>query len=82
MCKKMTKQVKAEIKGIAERCVEEMGDIFWDRDSFPGAQPEYADPLEIANASIEHALLWFAERHGISLANAPRTKRNPICLKR
>jgi hypothetical protein len=61
---KMTRQMRAEIKRIARLCVDEMGDIFWDRESYRDAV-HYADPLRTARASVEKALVEFAEKRGV-----------------
>ena len=68
----MTRQMQAEIRRIAQLCVVGMGDIFWDRDSYRDAS-SYPDPVETAMASVEQALVEFAEQHGVTRPKANRT---------
>lgn len=59
----MTKSMKHQIEVMAKHCVIEMGDIFWDRDAYPGADAEYADPFETAKDCVAKTLSEFARRH-------------------
>lgn len=57
-----------EIRQIAEECLINMGDIFWDRNQYCDAEEdEYADPSEAASSSIIDTLERFARRCGIRI---------------
>lgn len=60
----MNKRLRAEIREIADHCVIAMGDIFWDRNSYPDAD-QYADPFETASDCVAQALEDFARRYNI-----------------
>ncbi len=66
----MNKRLQAEIRRIANQCIFDMGDIFWDRDAYADAAG-YADPFETARACIVQTLEDFATRHDIG-RHAPR----------
>ena len=57
----MTNKMKMELSRMAAECVSQMGDIFWDRDSY-GDRGEYVDPMRVAKESVERTLVEFAER--------------------
>lgn len=50
------------VEALAESCVNDMGDIFWDYGQFRDAPGEYADPHRIALESVKKVLREFAEK--------------------
>ena len=59
---------REEIRQIAEDCLVNMGDIFWDRNQYCEAEEgEYGDPSEAASSSIIDSLERFARRCGIQI---------------
>ncbi len=60
-----------EIRQIAEECLINMGDIFWDRNQYSDAEEgEYGDPIEAASSSIIDTLERFACSCGIQVEPA------------
>ena len=58
----MTPPINARIDQLAESCVANMGDIFWDFDSVVDAAGQYTDPYQVALAAVKETLQEFAEQ--------------------
>jgi hypothetical protein len=71
----MNAKMRAEIRALAERCVDRMGDIFWDRDAYPETGAEYPQPLLMARDCVEATIVEFAERHALASPSARRRRR-------
>ncbi len=57
-----------EIRRLAEECLINMGDIFWDRNHYCDPEEDgFTDPTEAAGSSIIDTLERFARRCGIPI---------------
>jgi hypothetical protein len=52
----MPETCDTNIHEVAERCVDDMGDVFWDCDTARDAALGFREPREIAIASVQRAL--------------------------
>ena len=59
-----------EIQEFSEVCIYELGDIFWDRDSYDTERLEYADPYEVAADAISKCLSEFLRNRGVHLTTS------------
>ena len=56
----MAKKAKPTVEELANDCVSNMGDIFWDRDQFDPNGNEFSDPFETAKGAVAEAIRNFA----------------------
>lgn len=56
-----------EIREFSEGCTQQMGDIFWDRDSYDPDGQDYAEPAEVAAETIRECMTQFLRTHGAQL---------------
>ena len=56
---------ECDIRQFAELCTEDMGDVFWDRDTYDPDGAEYADPREVAAETIRVRLAAFLRQQGV-----------------
>jgi hypothetical protein len=64
--KEMTATSDSDIRTLAQACVDDMGDIFWDYDPDRHTIGDYSDPYKVAVTAVERTLRHFAERSGTS----------------
>ena len=64
--KEMTTASDSDIRTLAQACVDDMGDIFWDYDPDRHTIGDYSDPFKVAVMSVQRTLQHFAERSGVS----------------
>lgn len=55
------------LEALAESCVSDMGDIFWDFDPERDATGQYSDPQHVALESVKKTLREFAEQVDTSI---------------
>ncbi len=63
------------VEALAKRCVNDMGDIFWDFNAERDAAGQYADPRQVALESVTEALSELARRVDTSVVY-PASLRN------
>lgn len=57
----MPTQTDVRITALAEACVDEMGDIFWDYDVGRDAPSGYTEPTEVATEAVKRVLAQYAQ---------------------
>lgn len=71
----MSTSTDPRLRLIAQDCVDDMGDIFWDYDPGRDKVGDYTDPQAVAVGAVEGALERFAEWFDMSDVY-PRTLRD------
>lgn len=71
----MTTTTDPRFRLIAQECVENMGDIFWDYDPKRDELGDYTDPHNVATAEVEKTLQQLSERFETS-STYPGTLRD------
>ena len=62
----MSTSTDPRLRLIAQECVENMGDIFWDYEPKRDKLGDYTDPYNVAIAEVEKSLQQFSERFDTS----------------
>ena len=70
----MSTATDPRLRLIAQECVENMGDIFWDYDSKRDKLGDYTDPYNVAIVEVEKSLQQFSDRFDTNMIY-PRTIR-------
>lgn len=63
----MATTTNRRIESLAESCVDDMGDIFWDFDPVRDAAGQYTDPRYVALESVKKSLRELAEQMDTSI---------------